>query len=241
MSEHVREHRSLLAAAEKRLLVRIAHRLPWAIHSDHLTVLALAAMMLAGLGFWLSKWHDGGLWVVVAALAINWFGDSLDGTLARVRGVERPRYGFYVDHVLDIIGITFLLTGLACSGFMTPMIALALLVAYLLVSGEVFLATAVRGVFRMSFAGIGPTELRILLAAGTIALRNDPHVSLGDFGRLPLFDVGGLIAVAGLVVALACAIWQNVLALSRLEPRRPPSGERGSFGYHENFAQRRAR
>ena len=179
----MREHRSFLAAAEKRLLIRMAGRMPASIHSDHLTVLALAAMALAGLGFWLARWDADWLWVVVGALAINWFGDSLDGTLARVRRVERPRYGFYVDHVLDIVGITLLLAGLACSAFMTPVIALSLLVAYLLVSGEVFLATAVHGVFRMSFAGVGPTELRILLAVGAIALRGDPHVNFGVLGR----------------------------------------------------------
>ena len=219
MAEQVREHRSLLAAAEKRLLIRIAGHLPASIHSDHLTVLALAAMGLAGLGFWLAQWDSAWLWVVVAALAVNWFGDSLDGTLARVRGVERPRYGFYVDHVLDIVGITFLLTGLACSGFMTPVIALSLLVAYLLVAGEVFLATAVRGVFRMSFAGVGPTELRILLSVGALALRGDPHVTLGALGRVPMFDVGGVVAIAGLLVALAFAVGQNTVALARLEPR----------------------
>jgi archaetidylinositol phosphate synthase len=221
MSEHVREHRSLLAAAEKRLLIRMAGHLPASIHSDHLTALALAAMMLAGIGFWLARWDVRALWVVVAALAINWFGDSLDGTLARVRGVERPRYGFYVDHVIDIVGITFLIVGLACSGFMTPVLALSLLVAYLLVAGEVFLATAVRGVFRMSFAGFGPTELRIILAIGAIALRGDPHIDVVVFGRMPLFDVGGLVAIVGLVIALGFAVGQNTLALAALEPRRP--------------------
>jgi len=222
MSEHVREHRSVLAAVEKRLLIKIASHLPPSIHSDHLTVLALAGMALAGIGFWLSRWDTNWLWVVVGALAINWFGDSLDGTLARLRHVERPRYGFYVDHVLDIVGIAFLLTGLACSGFMTPVIALSLLVAYLLVSGEVFLATAVRGVFRMSFAGMGPTELRIVLAIGAIALRGNPHVSFGALGQVPLFDVGGVVAIAGLLVALGWAIVQNTSELARLEPRREP-------------------
>ena len=221
MSEHAREHRSLLAAAEKRLLIRIAGHLPPSIHSDHLTVLALAAMALAGIGFWLARWDTNWLWVVVAALGVNWFGDSLDGTLARIRHVERPRYGFYVDHVLDIVGISFLMTGLACSGFMTPVIALSLLVAYLLVSGEVFLATAVRGVFRMSFAGFGPTELRIVLAIGAIALRGDPYVSFGALGRAKLFDVGGVVAIAGLLLALGWAIAQNTRALARLEPRPP--------------------
>ena len=222
MSTHVREHRSLLAASEKRVLVWMAGRLPAFIHSDHLTALALASMMLAGLGYWLARWDTRALWVVVAALAINWFGDSLDGTLARVRHVERPRYGFYIDHVIDIVGLTFLFIGLACSGFMTPAIALSLLVAYLLVSGEVFLATAVRGVFRMSFAGFGPTELRIVLAIGTIALRGNPQVHFGFFGRMPLFDVGGLVAIVGLVATLGFAVWQNTSALARLEPRQTP-------------------
>jgi phosphatidylglycerophosphate synthase len=226
MSEHVREHRSLLAAAEKRLLIRIAGHLPPSIHSDHLTVLALGAMALAGIGFWLARWDTNWLWVVVAALGVNWFGDSLDGTLARIRHVERPRYGFYVDHVLDIVGISFLLTGLACSGFMTPVIALSLLVAYLLVSGEVFLATAVKGVFRISFAGLGPTELRIVLSIGAIALRGDPYVSFGALGRAQLFDVGGVVAIGGLLVALGWAIAENTGALARLEPRRhPPRAE----------------
>src|SRR5207247_11389855 len=109
----------------------------------------------------LSPWSAG---VVSAALAANWLGDSLDGTLARVRDQQRPRYGFYVDHVLDLAGTTCLVTGLACSGFMSPLIALALLVGYVLVAAESFLATHALGVFRISCFGIGPTELRILLA-----------------------------------------------------------------------------
>ena len=219
MGDHVREHRSVLAAAEKRLLIRIAARLPACVNSDHLTLLALLAMVLAGAGYALARWDPRAVWIVVAALALNWFGDSLDGTLARVRRVERPRYGFYVDHVLDIVGITFLVAGLATSGFVTPAIALSFLVAYLLVSGEVFLATAVHGVFRMSFAGVGPTELRILLAVGTIALLDDPHVGLGPFGRMRLFDVGALAATFGLTVALVTSVLRNGVALARLEPR----------------------
>jgi archaetidylinositol phosphate synthase len=217
--QHVREHQSLTASAEKRLLVAIAGRLPRVITSDHLTLLALAAMLLAGAGYALARWDDRALWLVVIALGLNWFGDSLDGTLARVRRVERPRYGFYVDHVLDIVGITLLMSGLACSGFMSPLVALAVLVAYLLVSGEVFLATAVHNVFKMSFAGFGPTEMRILLAIGTVALFGDPHVDLGALGRLRLFDVGGIVTAAGLVVALAVAVVRNTMALARLEPR----------------------
>jgi len=220
MSEHVRDHRSLLATAEKRLLIAIAQRLPLWVHSDHLTGLAMAAMAAASAGYVLARWDTRALWLVVVALAVNWFGDSLDGTLARVRRVERPKYGFYLDHVVDIVGATLLFGGLAASTFMSPVVALSLLVAYLLVSGEVFLATAVRGVFRMSFGGVGPTELRILLAVGTIALRTDPHVDFGVLGRMPLFDFGGLIAIGALGFTLLISATQNAVALARLEPRR---------------------
>ena len=217
---HVREHRSILAAAEKRLLIFIAERLPHAINSDHLTSLALAAMGLAGAAFAATRWDRRALWLVVVALALNWFGDSLDGTLARVRRVERPRYGFYVDHVLDIAGATLLFGGLACSPFMAPGIALVLLIAYLLVSGEVFLATAVRGVFKMSVGGIGPTELRIILAAGAFALLREPqpHVSIGAL-TVRLFDLGGALAAAGLLAVFVVSVLRNASALAVAEPR----------------------
>jgi phosphatidylglycerophosphate synthase len=218
MSEHKREQHSVLAVAEKRLLIFIAERMPRVIHSDHLTSLALTAMALAGAAFAAARWDRRALWGVVAALALNWFGDSLDGTLARVRRAERPRYGFYIDHVLDIVGATFLFAGLAFSSFMTPGVALALLIAYLLVAGEVFLATAVRGVFRMSFAGLGPTELRILLAAGALALFRDPHIALGPV-TLRLFDVGGLAAIAGLIGVFIVSVVRNSSALAMAEPR----------------------
>jgi phosphatidylglycerophosphate synthase len=215
---HVREHRSVLAAAERQLLIFMAQRLPRRIHSDHLTALALAAMGMAGGAFVLARWDPRALWLVVIALVLNWFGDSLDGTLARVRRVERPRYGFYVDHVLDIAGITLLLGGLAGSPFMTPVVALAVLVAYLLVAGEVFLATAVRGVFKMSVAGIGPTELRIILAAGTLALFRSPVVTVGSI-TVPLFDIGGAIAAAGLAMVFVISAHRNATALAVAEPR----------------------
>ena len=215
---HVREHRSILAAAEKRMLVFIAERLPQSINSDHLTGLALAAIAMAGAAFAAARWDRRALWLVVIALALNWFGDSLDGTLARVRRAERPRYGFYVDHVLDIAGTTLLLAGLACSPFMTPIVALSVLIAYLLVSGEVFLATAVRGVFKMSVGGIGPTELRIILAAGAIALLRDPSVSIGGV-TVRLFDIGGAVAAAGLVAVFVVSVCRNTWALAVAEPR----------------------
>jgi phosphatidylglycerophosphate synthase len=224
MQDHVREHGSLLAAMEKRLLVSMARRLPQWVTSDQLTLLALAAMAVAGGGYALTGWDLRARWLVVAALAVNWFGDSLDGTVARVRRTERPRYGFYVDHVVDIAGSALLFAGLAASPFMSAPIALAVLVAYLLVSAEVYLATAVHRVFRMSFAGVGPTELRILMAIGTVMLARDPRVNLGALGQWQLFDVGGVVATAGLVVAFGASVIRNTRDLARLEPpqARPP-------------------
>ncbi|MEQ1758768.1 MAG: CDP-alcohol phosphatidyltransferase family protein [Vicinamibacterales bacterium] len=218
ITSHVRINTGVLARAEKRALVRIAGGLPGWVNSDHLTLLALLSMAGAGLAFWASASWPPALALVVVALALNWFGDSLDGTLARVRKHERPRYGFYVDHVLDIVGITLLVGGMALSGFITPIVGLALLVAYLLVSGEVFLATAVNGQFRMSFLNVGPTELRILLAIGTLSLYVQPVVRPFGFGPFLLFDVGGVVATLGLVVALVTSSVRTTIALYRAEP-----------------------
>jgi len=116
---------------------------------------------------------------VVMALAVNWFGDSLDGTVARVRNQQRPMYGYYVDHVIDIIGALLLLGGLALSGYMTPLVALGLLIGFLMLSAETYLATHACGIFRISLLKVDPTELRILLAVGTVCLLYKPWVVVG--------------------------------------------------------------
>jgi phosphatidylglycerophosphate synthase len=161
--------------------------------------------------------------VVVFALLVNWFGDSLDGTLARVRHQQRPRYGFYVDHVLDIMGTFFLVGGLALSGYMSPLLALGLLAAYLMAAAEEFLATHVRHVFHLSFVGFGPTELRIILAVGTLYVFYKPYVHLGGLGDFRLFDVGGTVAIAGLGLKLVICALRNTYALYLAE-RLPRTG-----------------
>jgi phosphatidylglycerophosphate synthase len=208
---------SVLAPLEKRALVWMAARLPWWVNSDHLTGLALAAMLLSGLSYWLARVTSAGLLISVAGLAINWFGDSLDGTLARVRLHQRPRYGFYVDHVVDAAGAVFLLGGLGLSGYMSPVVALILLVAYLLVLVETFLATYTIGTFTMSYLKIGPTELRILLAIGNIVLLVHPTAAV--FGReFLLFDVGGVIAACGMIATLVVTTASHVRVLYAAEP-----------------------
>jgi phosphatidylglycerophosphate synthase len=206
-----------LAAVERRCLVWMAARLPRWINSDHLTALALGAMALTGLSYVAARFTRLGLVLAVGGLIINWFGDSLDGTVARLRRHERPRYGFYVDHVVDCIGIVLLVAGLGLSGYMTPLVAACFLVAYFMLSIEVYLATYCLSVFRLSFWGVGPTELRILLAIGTVSLASDPRV--GILGRsYRLFDVGGVVAIVCIAVTLAATVIRHVQILYRAEP-----------------------
>jgi phosphatidylglycerophosphate synthase len=218
---HVREHRSVLAAAEKRVLVWIAERLPSAVGPDHLTILGAVAMFGAGAAFAATPISRWALALVPLFLAINWFGDSLDGTVARVRNQQRPRYGFYVDHVVDIANATLLFGGMAVSGVASPWIAVALLVAYLLLCAESFLATHTLGVFRLSFSGFGPTELRIVLAVGALVAINRPVVQPFGFGEFRLFDVGGLVATIAMAIVFLVSAARNTRTLylaERLEP-----------------------
>jgi archaetidylinositol phosphate synthase len=217
---HIRDNSSVLAAAEKRLLVRIARKLPTSITSDHLSALALFSMLGAGVVFAfisLSPWFAASFIVLLTA---NWFGDSLDGTVARVRDRQRPRYGFYVDHVIDLAGTAAVLGGMALSGTMTPALGFALLAVYFMVAAESFLATHAVGVFRMSFAGFGPTELRILLAAGALKVSFAPTVEL--LGRhFLLLDVGGVVASVGLGAAFVVSAIRNGVTLYRVDRPSP--------------------
>jgi archaetidylinositol phosphate synthase len=218
MTAHIRENGGLLAGPEKKALLWLAHHMPSWVNSDHLTLLGLISMLIAGGSYWAARWNKLSLILVVIALAMNWFGDSLDGTLARFRNCQRPRYGYYVDHVIDLFGVTALLAGLALSGYMSPLIAVALLAAFALVEAEVFLATYVQNVFRLSCFRFGPTELRIVLAIGTLYLLHKPWVFIAVQGPFLLFDVGGIISIAGLLTAFVFSAIRNFRALYRDEP-----------------------
>jgi archaetidylinositol phosphate synthase len=218
LGRHTREHRSLLADAEKRTLVWMAERLPRRINSDHLTFIGALAMAGTGAAFAAASVAAWWLLLVPVTLAINWFGDSLDGTVARVRNAQRPRYGYYLDHVVDVANATMLFTGLAFSGLASPWIAGALLVAYLLLAAESFLATHSLGVFRISFAGFGPTELRILLSIGALVALVKPIVQPFGLGEFLLFDVGGLIGAVGMLAAFVMNAVRNGAELYRAEP-----------------------
>ena len=211
---HTRQHNSILAASEKRVLIWIASRLPRWVNSDHLSELGLAAMAGAGVSFYTAQADPvAGALLIVMCLLLNWFGDSLDGTLARVRNQQRPRYGYYLDHVIDLAGTALLFTGLAASGFMSPLIATLVVAAFFLVSAETYLATHSRGVFKMAFLGVGPTELRILMAAGAIALITSPTVSVLGLGPVRLWDLGGVVAAIGMTLTFLISSMRNIKAL----------------------------
>ena len=218
VSAHIRENGGLLAVPEKKALLWLAQKMPRRIHSDHLTLLGLISMMIAGASFWAASRNKFALILVVVALAANWLGDSLDGTLARVRNCQRPRYGYYVDHVIDLFGTAALLGGLAFSGYMNHTIAAMLLAAFALVEAEVFLATYVQQIFRLSCFCFGPTELRVILAVGTLYLLHSPWVRLAGRGPFRLFDVGGVVAIAGLLAAFVYSAVRNTRQLYRAEP-----------------------
>ena len=208
----IRVHGSLLAVAEKRALVWMAERMPSWVNSDHLTVIGFAAQIATGVCYALAAHDRRMLLAGIVCLAVNWFGDSLDGTLARVRQQQRPRYGFYVDHVIDSIGAVAMMGGLALSGYMHPVIAIGLLIAFLLLSIQSYLATYTLGEFHLSMWRFGPTELRVLLAVGNLAVLRWNWVI---HGRYRLFDIGGAIGLAGMLLMLAVVCVKNTLRLYR--------------------------
>ena len=212
-----RINQALTASLEKRALQWMARRAPQWLSSDQLTVLGLSAQIGAGVGYGLSRYNRYALLVVIVCLVLNWFGDSMDGTLARVRGQQRPRYGFYVDHMVDILGAIALMVGLGLSGFVHWQTAIAMLIAFLLLASESYLATYTLSRFQLSQGLFGPTEIRVLLIIGNLALLRSPYSTL--FGhRVLLFDLGGVIAAVCMFVTAIVLTVRHTAQLYREEP-----------------------
>ncbi len=211
-----RVQQTIVTGAEKKLLRWLAARMPAWVNSDHLTVLGFVAQFFVGVTYALAAYDNRWLIAATGFLALNWFGDSLDGTIARFRNRQRPRYGFYVDHIIDSFGAVFLCGGLAFSTYMTPMVAMVLLTAFLMLSIETYLATYCLGKFNLGHFLFGPTEIRILLAIGNVALLWKPHVHfVGTF--YPLFDIGGVIASVGMFFMLVTSAIRHTVVLYREE------------------------
>lgn len=212
-----RINRSLTASAEKKALTWMAERVPSWVTSDRLTALGLMGQIGAGIFYALSRYNEWGLLGVIACLILNWFGDSMDGTLARVRNQQRPRYGFYVDHMVDIFGATALMCGLGFSGLVHWVVAVAMLVAFLLLSAESYLATYALSCFQMSQGIFGPTEIRILLIIGNLALLRDRYATVMGH-RYLLFDLGGTIAAVVMFAMAIVIAARHTVELYREEP-----------------------
>jgi archaetidylinositol phosphate synthase len=208
---------SLTANLEKRTLHWLAQRAPYWLTSDQLTLLGLVSQIAAGIFYALARYNRLTLILVILCLILNWLGDSLDGTLARVRRQERPRYGFYVDHMVDILGSVALMSGLACSGLVHPQIAIAMLVAFLILAGESYLATYTLSRFHLSQGIFGPTEIRILLAIGNLALLRSPYATILGHKML-LFDLGGAIATICMFATAIVLTIRHTTQLYREEP-----------------------
>lgn len=219
--QHQRKGEFLLARLEKRALQRIAAALPHAVMPDHLTIIGIIGSALVFSGYLLANGAAGWLWLSSFGLAVNWFGDSLDGTIARYRKTERPRYGFYLDHLTDAYSTIAIGAGLGVSPYMTMWVGMTVVVAYLVMSINVYLETHAFGEFTFSYGALGPTEVRIFLiglnaAAFFVGPRAFP--ALGPYATV--FDAGALAAVLVMIVLLSVRVSGNLRRLARLEPAR---------------------
>jgi archaetidylinositol phosphate synthase len=214
-----REPNFLLARHEKRVLTAIARRLPRWILPDDLTALGVAAAIGICVAYQATNADRAWLWVASALLVVHWLGDSLDGTLARVRGIERPRYGYYLDHLVDAISTACIGIGLGLSPYMLLATGALIVVAYLMLSINVYLESYALGRFSIGYGRLGPTEVRVALIAlnVTLALGAGLDFRVAGIGMTAI-DIGGL-AVAGLMCALM--IGRAVANLRRLRLEEP--------------------
>ena len=209
----------LLAKPEKRALRAIAGRLPHWILPDDLTLLGIAAAIAICVAYPLSHGSNVWLWVASGLLVVHWLGDSLDGTLARVRGIQRPRYGYYLDHLVDAGATAAIAIGLGLSPHMLLSVGMLLAVAYLILSINVYLESQALGRFSIGYGKIGPTEVRVLLIAlnTALALGLDLRFDLLDTG-LTALDVAGVALAAGMVLLLAGRAWRSLREIAAEEP-----------------------
>jgi len=211
-----REQNSVLAPLERATLQFFARHMPAWVNSDHLSLLGLVAMLLAGVFYATSARNPMMLHLVNLCIFFNWFGDSLDGTLARYRNRQRPRYGFYVDHIIDTFGAVFLLGGLALSGYMSERVAAGVLVVFMMLAINSYLAAYALNIFKISQGKLGPTEIRLVLMIGNWFLLRSSHTRL--FGhRFLLFDVGGVVSIVVMAFILIYSTVKNTHALYNLE------------------------
>lgn len=213
-----RVHHSWLAARERDVLVWLAARLPAWITPDHLTLFGLAGALLCGLSFWASALSPQLLWLACLGLAANWLGDLLDGSLARYRKIERPRYGFFVDHTTDVVAQIFIFFGLGLSHYMRFDMACLMLISYWLAALYTFIRAVAVRVFQISYFGIGPTEIRLGLLAYTLGLLTiGPQAIATAAGPVSPLDAIALVIFVAVFVSFLSMIWTEGRRLAALD------------------------
>jgi archaetidylinositol phosphate synthase len=229
----LRVNRISLGPLERRVVPWLAQRLPAWVLPDHLTGLGLFAALLIGLSYWLTRYSLDWLWLGNAALLLHWYADSLDGTLARVRHIERERYGFFVDHYSDTVAVFLMCLGMGLSPIMDLRIALLLIVAYYAMMMLVYLVSLARDVFKISFAGLGPTEVRLAMVLANIVVWALDNPSLNVIGhRLTLFSLCGLFVTALLSIFYLIFGERERRKLAQLDPQ--PCAERDRSVPHQS-------
>lgn len=191
VEKHKRENDILLGFLERPALKWLAAHMPAWVKPDTLTSLGIFASILIFISYSLTNISENFLWLASLGFILNWFGDSLDGTLARYRKIERPRYGFLIDHFVDAISATLIFIGLGISPYVNFSVALIALVGYLLLSIMVYLITYVTNVFQITNLKIGPTEIRVvaILANTAMFIVGNPPFSLPYFGETSFYTL----------------------------------------------------
>jgi len=216
---HQRTSQFLLSGFERRVLPWLAARMPGWVLPDHLTLLGLAASSFIAVAYMLSNGDARWLWAASAALVVQWFGDSLDGNLARYRRIERPRYGYYLDHLTDAYSTLAIGLGLGLSPYMLLAVGLAIVAAYLILSINVYLKSYVFGEFSFSYGKLGPSEVRVVLILLNAAAYFAGAWQFRLLGvSMTAFDVAGALIAMGMLTLLLGRAGANLRKLAALEP-----------------------
>lgn len=222
----VRIQNSILNGPEKKALVWLAGRQPKWVVSDVLTVVGIIGAIMIGAGFVLCSKNINWLWLSIAGFVVNWYGDSLDGTLARVRNTQRPLYGYYLDHTVDCINEAFMFLGLGLSYLMRLDIALMIFIVYLFLTVNVSVNAHLKSEFKLTYGKLGPTEFRVIACLLIMCIIFFPGIrefrtSMRFLGRdvaLTALDIAGLVILAVLTLIYLVTIFQDARGYAKADP-----------------------
>ena len=221
IKKHIRINDILLGPLERPALQWLAARMPGWMLPDHLTLIGTFGAVLIFVSYWLTNFDKNFLWLASLGFIINWFGDSLDGTLARYRNIQRPKYGFFIDHTVDALNEALIFLGFGLSPYIRFDIACLLLIGYLMMSVLVYVRTCVKGEFVISYVGFGPTEMRVIaILANTLLFffGNPAYVLFGI--SLTIFDVFGLLIALVLFIVFIVSSYSQARELALIDPQK---------------------